>query len=158
MLTGIDGKAPELFPYYEQMNSWLNASPVYNDNRTIIRLNAFFRFFSLGHYYVHVVFINFLSFTGLFCLYKSFLNYLPEKKTELLFLTFLMPSMMFWGSGLLKDGLLISGFGIFIYSLKILEILKKKKIFFIYINVPTKNLLFHLKFFFRSFYFYYAEL
>src|SRR6185436_16535568 len=70
MLTGIDGKSSDLYPYYLKMNSWLNTNPGVNDNKTIVRMNAFFRFFSLGYYYVHVVFLNFFSFVGLFCLYK----------------------------------------------------------------------------------------
>ena len=116
MFTGIDGKAPELYPYYVKMNSWLNTNLIFNDNKTIIRLNAFFRFFSLGYYNVHVIFINFISFTGLFCLYKSFTFYCNKKNWELIILTFLMPSVMFWGSGLLKDGILLTGFGLLFYS------------------------------------------
>ncbi len=120
MFTGIDGKSQELFPYYESMNSWLNTNLIFNDNKTIIRLNAFFRFFSLGNYYVHVIFINFISFTGLFCLYKSFSSYCPDKKRELFIFIFLMPSVLFWGSGLLKDGILLSAFGLLIYSYSLL--------------------------------------
>jgi hypothetical protein len=120
MLTGIDGKAPELHQYYLQMDSWLNLNPGFNDNKTIIRLNTIFRFFSLGFYNVHVVFINLISFTGLFCLYKTFVSYAPDKKRELLLVTFLMPSVLFWGSGLLKDGILISGFGLLLYSFTLL--------------------------------------
>ncbi len=116
MLTGFDDKAPELYAYYEKMNSWLNRNLYFNDNRTIIRLNAFFRFFSMGFYNVHVVFINFISFTGIFCLYKTFAIYCKDKKKELFLLTFLMPSVLFWGSGVLKDGLLMTGFGLLIYS------------------------------------------
>ncbi len=115
MLTGIDGKSNNLLHYYMEMNSWLNKNTLYNDNRTIVRLNTFFRFFSFGYYNVHVVFINFISFTGLFCLYKTFIQHCTDKKLELLLLSFLLPSVMFWGSGLLKDGLLIAGFGLFIY-------------------------------------------
>ena len=102
------------------MNSWLNKNPFFNDNQTIIRLNTFFRFFSLGYYNVHVIFINFISFTGIFCLYKTFSAYCPEKKKELFIFTFLMPSVLFWGSGVLKDGILISGFGIMLYSYMLL--------------------------------------
>lgn len=116
MLTGVDSKSNNLLHYYMEMNSWLNKNTLYNDNRTIVRLNTLFRFFSGGYYNVHVVFINFISFTGLFCLYKTFIQYSNDKKVELLLLTFLLPSVMFWGSGLLKDGLLIAGFGLFIYS------------------------------------------
>ena len=115
MLTGFDADAHELRSYYLQMDAWLNTNLLFNDNRTIIRLNAVFHFFSLGFYYIHVVFLNFLSFVGLFCLYKVFANECPERKKELLILTFLFPSTLFWGSGLLKDGLLLFGMGTFIY-------------------------------------------
>ena len=123
MFTGINEKSPDTYPYFLKMNSWLNTNPGVNDNKTIIRMNAFFRFFSLGYYNVHVVFLNFLSFTGLFCLYKTFISYCPEKKKELLILIFLMPSLLFWGSGLLKDGILITGFGLLIFSFD--QVLKK---------------------------------
>lgn len=115
MFTGIDAEAEELRSYYIQMDSWLNTNLLFNDNRTIIRLNAFFHFFSLGFYYIHVVFLNFLSFIGLFCLYKVFEKECPTRKRELLIYTFLLPSTLFWGSGLLKDGLLLFGMGVFVY-------------------------------------------
>jgi hypothetical protein len=115
MFTGIDEHAPELRAYYLKTDSWLNTNPIYNDNKTIIRLNVFFRFFSLGYYYVHVIFINFISFAGLFFFYKTFLRFARKKEKEIFLLTFLLPSVMFWGSGLLKDGLLLFSFGLFIY-------------------------------------------
>ncbi len=120
MFTGIDGKSKELYPYYEKMNSWLNTNLIFNDNKTIIRLNAFFRFFSLGYYNVHVIFINFISFAGLICLYKAFSIHCTNKKRELFIFIFLMPSVLFWGSGLLKDSILLSGFGLVIYSFTLL--------------------------------------
>ncbi|MBL0343172.1 MAG: hypothetical protein IPP71_21265 [Bacteroidetes bacterium] len=59
MLTGLNAGATELQPYYDKMTNWYDTFSPYNDNRTMIRLNAFLRFFSLGHYYVHVVFVCF---------------------------------------------------------------------------------------------------
>jgi len=116
MLTGYDAESEELRSYYLRMDAWLNTNLLFNDNRTIIRLNAIFHFFSLGYYYIHVVFLNFLSFIGLFSLYKVFERELPERKKELLLFTFLLPSTLFWGSGLLKDGLLMFGLGVFLYN------------------------------------------
>ncbi|MFM9026578.1 MAG: hypothetical protein ACKOQ6_01100, partial [Bacteroidota bacterium] len=111
MLTGIGGRSPELLPYYEKMSAWLNTDVLFNDNKTIIRANAFFRFFSLGNYYVHVVFINVFSYTGLLALFKLFSRYLPGKERMLFVALFLYPSLMIWGSGLLKDGLLLFALG-----------------------------------------------
>jgi hypothetical protein len=135
MFTGIHGSDPDLRQYYVKMDSWLNTSPLYNDNRTMIRLNTLFRFFSFGHYYVHVVFINFISFTGIICLYKTFKDYLTGKKTELLLLLFLMPSLLFWGSGMLKDGLLITFAGTMLLSFERLirfGITKKRLLIFLF--------------------------
>src|SRR5205085_1236733 len=61
MFTGIQGDSPTLVRYYNNMNAWNNKDVLFNDNKTIIRLNVIFHLFSLGHYYVHVVFINFIS-------------------------------------------------------------------------------------------------
>lgn len=115
MFTGIGGNDPELRHYYESMNAWLNKDVLFNDNKTIIRLNTFFRFFSMGNYYVHVVFINFLSLTGLTGLYRSFTSTLPGRGRILFVTTFLLPSVVFWGSGLLKDGLLLFALGTLVY-------------------------------------------
>lgn len=115
MFTGIGGKDPDLLHYYESMYAWLNADVLFNDNKTIIRLNAFFRFFSMGNYYVHVVFINFLSLVGLTGLYRSFASTLSGRERILFLTTFLLPSLVFWGSGVLKEGLLLFAFGTLVY-------------------------------------------
>ena len=117
MLTGINSGSPELNVYYEKMNAWFNIDVLFNDNRTLIRLNAIFDCFSFGNYYVNVVFINFISFTGLIALFKMFQTFQKNKSKELFAGVMLLPSMLFWGSGLLKDGLLLFALGMLLYSL-----------------------------------------
>jgi hypothetical protein len=117
MLTGINSDSPELTPYYERMNAWYNIDVLFNDNHTLVRLNTLFRFFSFGNYYVHVVFINFISFCGLISLFRLFQSFQKNKSKELFAGIMLLPSMLFWGSGLLKDGLLIFALGMLLYSL-----------------------------------------
>jgi len=116
MLTGIDGNNPALRPYYAQMFAWLNTDVLFNDNKTIIRLNTVFRFFSCGYYYVHVVFINFLSFAGLVALFKALSTYCSGRHRLLFLLMFTVPSLAFWGSGVLKDGLLLFEVGFLILT------------------------------------------
>ena len=118
MFTGIGSDSPELRHYYTTMDAWLNTDVLFNDNKTIIRLNTLFRFFSLGNYYVHVVFINFISFIGLYCLYRTFLSYVPGRPLLLFVLTLCVPSIVFWGSGLLKDGFLLFALGMVLYAAK----------------------------------------
>ena len=116
MFTGINGDATDLYPYYERMDAWNNKDVLFNDNKTIIRLNIIFHFFSLGYYYVHVVFLNFISLIGLTALFKLFQSYLKNKSMELFFGVMLLPSVLFWGSGMLKDGLLLFGMGLMLYT------------------------------------------
>jgi hypothetical protein len=116
MFTGINGDSPDLFQYYNQMLAWNNKDVLFNDNKTLIRLNVLFHFFSLSQYYVHVVFLNFLSFSGLVALFKVFQSYVKNKSTELFLGVMLLPSVLFWGSGLLKDGLLLFGMGLLLFN------------------------------------------
>lgn len=117
MLLGIGNNAPEFDRYYEQMHYWTrkNTAGTYNDGHTVIRFNAFVHLFSLGYYTVHTVFICFISLIGFTAIYKTFTPLVEDKKRELFFVVFLLPSVLFWGSGVLKEGILFFTLGLLIY-------------------------------------------
>lgn len=108
---------PALNTYIDNTGHWnmMYVQGLYNETRTIIRFNAIADIFSFGNYHVHTVFICFLSLFGLTGIYKSFLPYLKNKKKELLVIIFLLPTVLFWGSGVLKEGLLLFFMGMLIY-------------------------------------------
>lgn len=117
MLSGIGSDQEHLRKYYEECNFWYKGFnyDLYNDNRTVIRFNAFIRLFSFGNIYIHVLFINLLSFIGLIMIYRivrSALSHLPVFFS--IFTVFLLPGVLFWGSGILKEGILLFGFGLLI--------------------------------------------
>jgi hypothetical protein len=128
MLTGIKNDAPHFASYYNHMNYWFRIyeSNIYNDSHTIIRFNALIRLFSFGYYNVHTVFMCFFSLTGLVALYKFAVQFLQKQKKELVFAVFLMPSVLFWGSGVLKEGILLFGMGLLIYFFD--QLVRKKQI------------------------------
>jgi hypothetical protein len=117
ILTGIGNNTPEFHPHYAQMHYWARQidSGIYNDSHTIIRFNTLMRLFSFGYYNVHTVFICFLSLIGLTAIYKTFIPYLKDKPTELMIAVFFLPSVLFWGSGVLKEGLIFFALGLLIY-------------------------------------------
>ncbi len=117
MLFGIRNDTPYFDVYYNQMNHWYREydSNLYNDSHTIIRFNAVVRLFSMGVYNVHSVFMCFLSLLGLTAIYKTFIPVMKEKSLLLFGAVFLIPSVLFWGSGVLKEGLLFFGLGFLIY-------------------------------------------
>ncbi len=114
---GINSGAADLYPYYQKMNNWFLADDytLYNDSRSVIRFNALVFPFSNNHYSVHIIFMCFLSLCGLIALFKTFEQYLPTKKTSLAAAIFLLPSVLFWGSGVLKEGLILFASGFLIY-------------------------------------------
>ncbi|TND02079.1 MAG: hypothetical protein FD123_4123 [Bacteroidetes bacterium] len=114
MLFSVGNDTPHFDQlYYQKMNHWYREfdSNLYNDSHTIIRFNAFVRIFSFGYYHVHTVFMCFLSFAGLCALYKTLYPYVREWKYLPAIFIFLFPSVVFWGSGVLKEGLLFFGLG-----------------------------------------------
>lgn len=120
MLLGIGNNTPEFDTYYSEMNYWSKKynGGGYNDSHTIIRLNAFMRIFSFGYYNVNTIFMCFLSLIGLTAIYKTFIKHLNDKSTELVLVVFFLPSVMFWGSGVLKEGLILFSLGILIFVIQ----------------------------------------
>ena len=118
MLFGFDCEN-EYFKstYYVKMYNWYRAydNGLLNDNRLVIRINAIFRIVSFGNYHVHSLILNFLAFIGSFSLARLFLEYSKSKwKTYLA--VFLIPSVVFWSSGILKEAVLLFGLGLFCWN------------------------------------------
>ncbi|HRS54385.1 MAG TPA: hypothetical protein P5250_06735 [Bacteroidales bacterium] len=119
MITGIDNNN-EYFNhnYYNKMNNWfrVHESTLYNESHSLIRFNALIRFFSFGYFNVHTVFMCFFSLVGLTGLYRFLYKYLRRNKIMLFCIVFLLPTVLFWGSGVLKEGLILTGLGLLLWS------------------------------------------
>jgi hypothetical protein len=118
MLTGIGDHTAEIeAKYYQEMNYWyrLFDNNLLNDAHIVIRFNAFVRLFSMGNYFTHMLIMCFLSFTGLCCIYKIVFPALKAWRGAAAGIIFLLPSLLFWTSGVMKEGLMIFGLGLMIY-------------------------------------------
>ncbi|CAN5123234.1 hypothetical protein BH09BAC5_BH09BAC5_26210 [soil metagenome] len=135
MLMGIGDNTPEIESmYYHKMNFWyrLFDNNLLNDAHIVIRFNAFMRIFSGGNYLIHALFMCFLSFTGLICIYKIIFPSLREWRGLTGAIIFMLPSLLFWTSGVMKEGIMILGLGVLIYhSFKLVEDKKWWRIFLI---------------------------
>lgn len=105
--------------WYGQMNNWYGIYPtnLYGDGHIMIRFNALVRFISMGSLPVHTLVMVFLSFSGLMALYHVFSAELQERRTLLFGLLFLFPSLLFWSSGVLKEGLIVFAGGMALFHL-----------------------------------------
>lgn len=134
--------------YYKVMNNWYREyeSNMHNDAHTIIRFNAALRLFSFGEFHVHTVFAAFLSLTGAVALYRGFVEFLPGRERLLAIAVFLIPSVVFWGSGVIKESLLFFGLGILIWQwFKLLG--NEISVWGLLLICGACVLLFHLKFY-----------
>lgn len=116
LFTGIGSQTPEAIKVTNQMTNWYDTFSPFNDNRTMIRLNTILRFLSSGYYYVHVVFICFLSLAGMVAITKVISREFPQHSRPVFLVFLLMPSVLFWGSGLLKDALVFFSLGFTLYT------------------------------------------
>lgn len=99
--------------YFDNMNHWHRKYDFgsYNDNRTMIRFNAILMPLTAGSFNAHTVIMCFLSFSGLTALFKAFQQYFVNRNRLLFFIVYLIPSVLFWSSGVLKEGLLLLALG-----------------------------------------------
>lgn len=129
LVFGLNENSPEHIKYTSQMRNWssldenwLNYTKTkdtnfFNSNRIVTRINAVLIPISNGNIFIHVLFFSFLSFIGLFYLYKQISVQFKENNLLIFIIVFLLPSTLLWCSGTLKDTLVLSFVNIFIYRL-----------------------------------------
>ena len=103
----------------------------------LIKMLAVFNIVSTGHYYINVLFFNVITFWGHYFLYKLLVSHFPSKKQLLFLVIFLFPPLLFWESGIRKDGLIFPAITGCIYYFTLLLNYRKK----------VKNLIFCVLFF-----------
>lgn len=87
----------------------------YNNSRIIIYFNFFIQFISFNNPFVHILFFCFFSFVGLTALYNSFYKYFPSNKNILVLGIYIVPSVLFWTSGIYKEAIAIMCVGLIIH-------------------------------------------
>jgi hypothetical protein len=99
-----------------------NENSLFGNNRLIIKTNMLLNLISLNSYGAHAIIFSFLSFMGLFWIFRFFYRQLPERKWLIFLAVFGFPSIVFWSSGILKESLVFFFIGLIIncgsYALK----------------------------------------
>jgi hypothetical protein len=92
----------------------------------LVKLLAICNLFTKGNYYTNTLFFNFFTFWGHYLLYKCLIFNFKNRKAIAFSMAFLFPPLLFWESGISKDGLVFIGLAGFIYYLTLY--FKNKKI------------------------------
>lgn len=116
LMTGCETESTSV--YTATMKNWernFDEAPI-NENRTIIRLNALLLFFSFKTYFVHILFMCFVSLVG-WVLFTNAVFPVGVTGSLLSLPVMLLPSVLFWVSGVMKEPVLVLGLGVFVGGL-----------------------------------------
>jgi len=102
-----------IFRFFDSNDSYWNDLK----GNILVKLFSAFNIFSFGHYYVNVIFFSFLTLFGVMAIFKVMNDVFPGKKLIILLATFLVPSFLYWTSGLHREGLIFSGISLIVYSI-----------------------------------------
>jgi len=112
-LVTTDGTiTPDIAPYVSRM-VWFGAD---SKEYFVIRVAAVGAVLGFNTYSVTTLFFAVLSFSGMWAMYMTFAKIRPQVYKELAVAVFFLPSVFFWGSGLLKDSLCIGALGWLFYA------------------------------------------
>ncbi len=95
-------------------------NPLYwNDlkGNMFIKILSVFNILSFGNYYINVIFYSFLTMFGPIAIYRVMIDVLPGRKLPILLATFLIPSFLYWTSGIHKEGMIFTGISLIIYAI-----------------------------------------
>jgi hypothetical protein len=83
----------------------------------IIKILSIFNIFSNCNYYINTLFYNFLVFFGSISLYKIFTQIFHSRKRVVIITVFLLPSCLYFTSGLHREGLIFLALGIMCFNM-----------------------------------------
>lgn len=86
------------------------------EGNIVIKLISVFNIFSHGNFYINSLFFNFIIFFGHVILYRLFIKMFPGKSLLVIIGCFLLPSTLYFSSGIHKDGLVFLMLAILVYS------------------------------------------
>lgn len=96
----------------------------------VARLIVPIKLIGFDSYLVSSVLMAVLSYTGIWKLYTLFCTYYPSLYKQFAITVLFVPSVVFWGSGLLKDSWTIAAAGWYAFSFYQIFINKKSRVFY----------------------------
>jgi len=110
----------------------------------LVKLLAIFNIISRGNYYLNVLLYNLLTLVGNLYLFKAICIWFPEKRKIAFTICCLFPPLLFWTSGIHKDGIVFTCTAVILYFIS-------TKSLSIYQRIIGGIFVFALLFLFRNF-------
>ena len=88
-----------------------------NETRNVIRVHSLIHFISFNNPFIHVLLFNFITLIGLKKLTEAFFNYTKIKLNIVFIILLVIPSLLFWTSGILKESFILVGLGFIVNAI-----------------------------------------
>lgn len=120
---------------------------MYFDARTFLVVRIISPLVVLGckSYLITSILLAWLSYSGMWRLYKLFTTNYPQLSRQMAIAALFIPSVVFWGSGILKDTITLSASCWFVYALYMVFIEKRKQVLFAFALVLSAVLIVGVK-------------
>lgn len=128
LLLGIENSQEVIHHYLGETSHWDVTQNFINDNRNILRFHSLIQFISFNHVFVHVIIVCALSLLSVKQLFLAFRPYTQVKDSWLFWTLFLIPSILFWTSGILKEPFMFLGLAFILRSLLDKNLGNKKRL------------------------------
>lgn len=101
------------YKYSSQILFWGDSGSYF-----IVRLAAIFDLLTFSTYSATAILFALLNFTGMWLFFTVFAKQFPEQRKWIAVAVLFIPSVVFWGSGVLKDSVVLACIGILTYCVK----------------------------------------
>lgn len=118
----------------------------------LVRIAAFFDLFTFSSYSGTAVLFAAVSFSGAWAFFLTFYKKIPSLHFQLSLGVLFIPSVVFWGSGILKDTIVVAAIGFATHYIDLLFIQKKRRLrYFIFLLISLFVILEVRKFILQAF-------
>jgi hypothetical protein len=140
LLFNTPGSDPDLLSYHSRIMFYYDPHSYF-----VVRIAAFFDLFTWSSYAATAVLFSLFSFAGSWALFVTFYREFPSIHRWIAAATLFVPSVIFWGSGILKDTITLGSLGFLTYAIHQIFILKKTRFLPLLILVVSIYLIFQIK-------------
>lgn len=141
LLASVENMNWYKYKFAFNRHNFLRTTP----NFTTVKITTIINLIGFNSYVVSTVIYSALSFLGVWNMYYLFCKIYPHLKKQLFFGFFFIPSVILWGSGILKDTITITCVAWIVYSFINIIILKRKRMLSLIIIISTTLTIAYIK-------------
>lgn len=115
---------------YEDVYAYASKIAFFSDptSYAVVKISAMFDLLTFSTYSATAILFSVFSFVGMWMFFLTFYERYPQLHRWLAIAAFFIPSVFFWGSGLLKDTITLGALGIATYQISMIFINREKSL------------------------------